>query len=138
MPPPKFNLSRTEKMGKDASRLRDEFRVRLGRMAQELAREIYPDGLPEGTKFSELEDIAGTLADEMARQLIEGQVRAQAEVCVERPPELCPACEGPARKAPSQPRELVTTRGKVAWTENMMKCPRCRRAFSPSGPGVGP
>ncbi len=46
-------------MGKDATQIRTEFHSRLGRMARELAKELYPDGLPRGTKFSELETIAG-------------------------------------------------------------------------------
>jgi hypothetical protein len=66
-------------MGKDAVQLRKQFRVRLGQMARELGRELYPDGLPEGTTLSDLEAIAGELADEVARQLIENQVKAQAE-----------------------------------------------------------
>ena len=33
--------------------------------------ELYPRGLPRGTKFSELEAVAGALGDEIARQLIE-------------------------------------------------------------------
>ena len=46
-------------MGKDAAEIRKEFHARLGRIARELARELYPNGMPRGTKFSELEDVAG-------------------------------------------------------------------------------
>jgi len=65
-------------MGKDAAAIRAQFQTRLGQVARELGRELYPDGLPRGTKFSELEAVAGALADELARQLIEAQVRVQA------------------------------------------------------------
>jgi hypothetical protein len=41
-------------MGKDAAAIRTEFHSRLGAIARQLARELYPDGLPRGTKFSEL------------------------------------------------------------------------------------
>ena len=45
-------------MGKDAAEIRQEFHARLSQIAWELARELYPHGLPRGTKFSELEAVA--------------------------------------------------------------------------------
>ena len=56
-------------MGKDAASLREELRIRLGQMARELGREVYPDGLSRNTKFSELEAVASTLGDEIARRI---------------------------------------------------------------------
>src|SRR5712671_3241109 len=115
-------------MGKDAAEVRKEFHARLGRMARELAKELYPDGLPRGTRCSELEAVAGALGDEMARQLIEIDVREQAD---DRPePELGegPACGGAARRAPDEPRVLTTTRGDVAWKQRVGNCPRRRQA----------
>jgi hypothetical protein len=133
-----FNMVRAAKMGKDVAAIRTEFRDRLGRMARELGRELYPDGLPRGTKFSELEDVAGALGDEIARQLVEVQVRGQAEDWPEDELGECPVCGGAARKAPDEPRVVATTRGDVAWKERVANCPRCRRAFFPPGPGAGP
>ena len=124
-------------MGKNAAEIREEFHSRLGVMARELARELYPDGLPRDTRFSELEAVAGALGDEMARQLIEINVQGQADDWPEEELGECPACGGAARKAPDEPRGLTTTRGDVAWKERVGNCPRCRRAFSPSGSGVG-
>jgi hypothetical protein len=128
---------RTEKMGKDAGTLRDELRIRLGQIARELGREVYPDGLAPDTTFSELESVAGSLGDEIARQLIETQVRGQAEDWPEEQLCECPECGGPASKAPDQPRVLTTTRGDVGWNERVGYCTRCRRAFSPSESSVG-
>lgn len=125
-------------MGKQAGAVPDQLRPRLEQMARELGREIYPDGLPRGTKFSELEDIAGNLGDEIARQLIQSQVLEQAEDWPDDELGQCPACGGPARKAPDQPRVLTTTRGDLTWTERIANCPQCRRAFSPSEPVIGP
>jgi hypothetical protein len=133
-----FNLTRAAKMGKDAAAIRGEFRNRLGQMARELGRELYPEGLPRGTKFAELEDIAGALGDEMARQLVEIHVRGQAEDWPEEELGECPICGGAARKAPDEPRAVTTTRGEVAWIERVANCPRCRRAFFPSEPGARP
>jgi hypothetical protein len=128
---------RTAKMGKDAATPRYELRIRLGQIARELGREVYPDGLSPDTQFSELESVAGGLGDEIARQLIETQVRGQAEDWPEERLCECPECGRPASKAPDQPRVLTTTRGDVGWDERVGYCTRCRRALSPSEPSVG-
>jgi predicted nucleic acid-binding Zn ribbon protein len=124
-------------MGKDAATIRNQFQTRLGQIARELGREVYPDGLPRGTQFAELEAIAGALGDEMARQLIEINVQEQADDWPEEELGECPLCGGPARKAPDEPRVLKTTRGDGAWNQRVGNCPRGRRAFFPSKPGVG-
>jgi predicted nucleic acid-binding Zn ribbon protein len=131
------NLERTAKMGRDAADIRKEFHSRLGQVARELTRELYPNGLPRGIRFSELEAVAGALGDEMARQLIEINVQEQADDWPEQELGECPVCGGAARKAPDEPHVLTTTRGDVAWKERVANCPRCRRAFFPSGPSVG-
>jgi hypothetical protein len=124
-------------MGKDVAEIRNAFHSRLGQIARDLTKELYPDGLPRGTKFSELESVAGALGDEMARQLIELNVKDQADGWPEDELGECPACGGAARKTPDQPRVLTTTRGDVAWKQRVANCSRCRRAFFPSGPSVG-
>jgi hypothetical protein len=131
------NLEEGVKMGKDAVEIKREFYPRLSQMARELAKELYPDGLPRGTKFSELETICGALGDEMARQLIEINVQEQADDWPEEELGECPLCGGAARKAPNEPRVLTTTRGDVAWKQRVGNCPRCRRAFFPSEPRTG-
>jgi hypothetical protein len=124
-------------MGKDATEICREFHIRLNQIARELSGNLYPQGLPRGTKFSELEAVAGALGDEMARQLIEINVQEQADYWPEEELGECPACGGPARKAPDQPRVLTTTRGDVTWKQRVANCPRCRRAFFPPEPSVG-
>ena len=112
-------------MGKDAAALRNEFHARLGQMARELGRELYPDGLPRGTKFSELEAIAGALGDEMARQLVEVHVRGQAEDWPEDELGECPLCGGAARKAPDGLRRDFTppSRPDVRWCGDLTEIP---------------
>ena len=124
-------------MDKDVAAIRDQFQDRLGQIARELGRQVYPDGLPRGTRFSELEAIAGALGDEIARQLIQHNLGEQADRWPEEGLGECPVCGGPARKAPDQPRVLTTTRGDVAWKQRVGNCPRCRRAFFPSGSSLG-
>jgi hypothetical protein len=131
-------LQGAAKMGKDAAAIRSRFHDRLGQIARELGRELYPDGLPRGTKFSELEALAGALGDEMARQLVEVHVRGQAEDWPGDQLGECPDCGGPAREAPDEPRTVTTTRGDVTWKEPVASCPRCRRALFPPDPGAGP
>jgi len=131
------NLERAANMGRDAAAIRQEFHGRLGQIARELTREIYPQGLPRGTQFSELEAMAGVLGDEMARQLMEINVQEQADDWPEEELGECPVCGGPARKAPDQPRMLMTTRGDVGWKQRVANCPRCRRAFFSSESSVG-
>jgi len=124
-------------MGKEAAEVRKEFHSRLGQVARELAKELYPGGLPRGTKFSELEAAAGALGDAMARRLIEIDLQGQADDWPDEELGECPVCGGPARKAPDAPRVRTATRGDVAREQRVANCPRCRRAFSPSEPGAG-
>ena len=106
------NLERFANMGKDAAVIRSEFHARLCQIARDLTGELYPQGLPRGTKFSELETVAGALGDEMARQLIEINVQEQADDWPEEELGECPLCGGAARKAPDQPRVLTDHAGR--------------------------
>lgn len=124
-------------MGKDIVGRHAEFQARVARYARELSAEMFPEGLPEGMTFSDLERAAAAAGDEVARATIEGRVRARARSDAERPPGACPECGGPLDEGPDQDRRLATTRGTVAWTEKTRRCPRCRRAFSPSRPRDG-
>jgi hypothetical protein len=132
-----FNLTRIDKMGKEAARVAEYIRTHIASISELVSRELYPDGLPVGTTFSDLETAVSAVGDELVRQVIEKQVRAQAEVGGASRPECCPTCSTRFVRAPDQPREVLTTRGKVSWREARAKCTRCRRAFSPSGSSVG-
>lgn len=123
-------------MGKDAAALPDQVHPLLARIAGQLSAAIFPEGMPWGTRFDALESLAGALGDEIARQMIQANIRHQANA----PPAAvgaCPTCGHEARSAPDQPRELTTTRGGVAWVEPARHCPHCRRAFFPPEPSAG-
>lgn len=124
-------------MGKDIAHRTAEFQARVARFARELSQEMFPEGLPEGMKFSELEEAAIEVGDEVGRTLIEGRVRARARSDPEGQAKPCPECGGPLREGPRRTRKLITARGPVTWTEETRRCPRCRRAFSPSRPSDG-
>ncbi len=61
-------------MGKDAVTIPDDVRPLLERMAGQLSEQIFPEGMPWGTKFDHLETLAGALGDENARQMIQANV----------------------------------------------------------------
>lgn len=125
-------------MGKDAASIPDDLRPLLSQFAEQIGRKVYPDGLPRGTKFSELETFAGLVGDEIGRSLIESQARAQAEgLSQDSAPPVCPTCGQTARAGPHEHRDLTTTQGPVAWDEPTSHCSACRRSFFPSVPGLG-
>jgi phage terminase large subunit GpA-like protein len=123
-------------MGKDATMIPDVVQPLLVRIAGQLSDEIFPGGMPWGTKFDHLETLAGALGDEIARQLIQTTVSQQANTSREWTG-TCPTCGREGRATHDEPRELVTTQGTVAWVESAQHCPHCRRAFFPSEPSVG-
>jgi hypothetical protein len=90
-------------MGKEAGEIRKEYHMPLSPMARELSRELDPQGLPRGTKFSELEAVAGALGDEIARQLIEINVQEQADDWPEEELGECPVCGGGPQGPPINP-----------------------------------
>ena len=70
-----WNLGRRADVGKDAATIRDDLKPLLSQIARQLGREVFPDGMPWGTKLSELELIAAGLGDEIARGIIEASVQ---------------------------------------------------------------
>jgi len=91
-----------------------------------------PDGMPWGTRFSDLEQQAGELADALARRIIERCVRQQAASDVPNAMETCPACNGPLECRDAESRLLLTPHGETTWDEPQRFCLRCRRSFFPS------
>lgn len=67
-------------MGKDAAALRDQLQPLPAQFAERLSPEVFPEGMPWGTRFAELGRIADTLGDAIARRLIEANVRRQADM----------------------------------------------------------
>ena len=76
-------------------------------------------------------------ATRWSAQLIEINIVEQADNWPDEELGECPVCGGPARKAPDQPRVLMTTRGDVGWKQRVANCPRCRRAFFPQNQALG-
>jgi hypothetical protein len=119
----------------------DKVRPYLEGVAKNLVDRLYgPDGLPWGTKLTELEDVVvavrEVLSETMLRQALERQAAA-----VERRPaayQHCPGCRGEVRLEPDPEPRLVKTRGgEAVWPEPETFCRKCRKAFFPSEPESG-
>lgn len=124
-------------MGKDAKPIPDELKPVIDEFVRHVSNVYFPNGLPIGTKFSTLEDLACQIGDEAARLMMEMNVQEQAEDWPDDQLGECPFCGGAARKKPDEPRTLTTSRGDVAWKQRVLNCPRCRRAFFPSESNIG-
>lgn len=107
-------------------------------VARHFLRKVYgPDGMPWGTKFSELEELAVQIGRAVSRGMIDRALADQAEHVPDQA-ETCGVCGGAVQSGPPpEPRALTTSVGPVRWSEPKRYCPECRAAFFPSGPGVG-
>jgi hypothetical protein len=123
---------------KDPAIVKDELQNLLGGLAKELNRRIYGEaGVPWGTKFADIEELAVQIGDEISRGMIEQAVTGQAgDVPAEA--ESCSVCGVPVRPTEAQePRGVQTRVGTAHWNEPKRYCPKCRAAFFPSVPSAG-
>lgn len=123
---------------KNVSELLNALRPALQAAAKNVLYHAYgPDGLPWGTSFTDAEDMAVHIGDQLARDILQAAFQGQAER--PRPDDLsaCPSCSGPLDARAGQPRQVLGRRGAVVWHEAAAYCPRCRRAFFPSGQEPG-
>jgi hypothetical protein len=123
---------------KDSAVVKDDLQNLLSGLAKELNRRIYGEGgIPWGTKFADIEELAVQIGEEISRGMIEQGVGRQAD---DVPPEAesCSGCGvsvGPTEA--NEPRGVQTRVGTVHWNEPKRYCPKCRAAFFPSVPGAG-
>lgn len=107
-------------------------------VAKQLIHRVYgPDGMPWGTKFADLEELAVQLGQAISENMIDqALVRQAAAVPVEA--NSCSACGTPLEPTGgAEPRAVATQVGTARWEEPKRYCPKCRAAFFPSVPGVG-
>jgi hypothetical protein len=103
-------------------------------VAKNLVDRIYgPDGLPWGTKFTELEATVAAIREVLSEEMFQQALARQAAV-EERPAEyrVCPACSRPVQPGEPEPRRLETGGGDAVWVEPKTRCQKCRRDFFPS------
>jgi hypothetical protein len=122
----------------DASALLNQLEPALRAAAKNVLRHAYgADGLPWGTSMDQAEDLAVAVADRLAQLILEVGLQQQAERPLPAGLQACPGCGGPVEQRPRQRRQLRTSAGGIAWQQPNAYCPRCRRAFSPSGQEPG-
>jgi hypothetical protein len=110
-------------------------------VAKSLVDRIYgPNGLPWGTKLSELEDVVIAVRDALSEKMLAQALERQAQSTEPRPEpfQKCSGCQGPIEaKADAEPRNVQTRAGEAEWDEPHGYCRKCRRAFFPSEPKPG-
>lgn len=126
--------------GKRVSRINDvspQVAARLAELAREMRELTYGgEGVPEwGTKFTEIESQGMNVGLELARLFMEQSVGEQAE----RVPESALEHDGEAAEPTTKTTtaRMETTAGDVRWDQSQTRLATSRRAFFPSGEGVG-
>jgi len=107
-------------------------------VAKHFLLKVYgPDGMPWGTKLSELEELAVQIGRAVSRNMINQALVNQTQQ-VPKTAETCGVCGTAVQSGPpAEPRAVTTTVGTVRWSEPKRYCPKCRAAFFPSGPELG-
>jgi hypothetical protein len=117
----------------DPAVVKDDLQILLQGLAKDLNRRIYGEkGIPWGTKFADIEELAVQIGQEISRGMIEQGVGWQADD-VPSEAETCSGCGGPVRSTDAtEPRGVRTRVGSAQWNEPKRYCPKCRAAFFPS------
>lgn len=107
-------------------------------VAKQLIHRVYgPEGMPWGTKFADLEELAVQLGQAVSGNMID-QALARQAAAVPGEADSCHSCGTPLDTAGgTEPRAVATQVGTARWEEPKRYCPKCRAAFFPSIPGVG-
>jgi hypothetical protein len=118
---------------KDPAVVKDDLQNLLGGLAKELNRRIYGEaGIPWGTKFAAIEELAVQIGEEISRRMIEQGVGRQADD-VPAEAENCSGCGVSVEPTDdNEPRAVQTQVGTAYWNEPKSYCPKCRAAFFPS------
>jgi len=130
-------MARSSRKGEKAGIVKRHSQV-LDRIAADLVTEEFgPQGVPDGVRFSEVEDLAVELGDALARRIIQDGVARQSAEHQSRE-HTCPTCGKIGRKKESPDSRILLTRsGDVEWTELECHCRPCRRDFFPSEQRIG-
>src|SRR4051812_26048387 len=102
----------------DVSKVLDALRPSLQAAAKNVLRHAYgSEGMPWGTRFTDLEDLAVQVGDLLAVEVLQAALQGQAQS--PRPEELrrCPGCGNLPEDKPPEARDLTSRAGAVAWDE---------------------
>lgn len=118
----------------------EQVRAYVEGVAKNLVDKLYgPDGPPWGTTLTDIEDLLLEVRDVLTEQMLDLTLARQAQALPRQPEaqRLCPSCQQPLSCPDANPRIVQTRVGEAEWTEPEGYCPRCRRAFFPSGQKPG-
>ena len=116
----------------------EQVRAYVEGVAKNLVDKLYgPDGPPWGTTLTDIEDLLLEVREVLTEQMLTLTLRRQAQAQQPQAQRLCPTCQQPLSCPDVNPRILQTRVGEAEWTEPEGYCPRCRRAFFPSGEKPG-
>jgi hypothetical protein len=118
----------------------EEVRPYVEGVAKNLVDKPYgPAGPPWGTKLTDIEDLLLEVRDVLTERMLALSLARQAEALPQQPPatRCCPSCQQPLACEDVNPRLTDTRAGEAHWSEPQGYCPRCRRAFFPSGQKPG-
>jgi hypothetical protein len=109
-------------------------------VAKNFVERVYgPQGMPWGTQFTELEEIAVQIGQAVSRAMCNQALQQQAlqqqalqQQAHEATPSVCPDCGQAGQPAVPEPRLLTTRAGETHWQEPQHYCRHCRRSFFPS------
>ncbi len=117
--------------------VKDELQNLLRGLAKDLNSRIYgPNGVPWGTKFADIEEMAVQIGQALSLNMVEQGLASQPAAV---PPEAqaCSKCGGSVQATGAEPRAMTTTVGEALWEDPKYYCPTCRAAFFPSVPRAG-
>ena len=104
-------------------------------VAKSLVDRIYgPQGLPWGTKMTELEDMVLAVREVLSEKMLDEALQRQSATAAQRPEPFrcCPKCGQEVKEDDPDPRIVQTRAGEAEWQEPQTHCNRCRRSFFPS------
>ena len=114
--------------------LPSSLRSMVEEVAEKVVSQLYGNAPAIGTLFTEIEEAGVQVGDAVACAVMRRAVERQA---AETPAGTC-RCGQPLEEPTLEPHMLTTRRGEIGWNEPSGLCSRCRRAFFPSEPSVGP
>ena len=123
-------------MGNRGEELSDRIKAKVAEFDAEIRQMLYGEaGCPAwGTKFAEIEKVAMAVGEELSRRVMAAAAGLQ---CSELSPEAL-ICEGEqATVVGMEKRPLETKAGLVEYETPKAYLPKSRRAFFPSGEGLG-
>src|SRR4051795_2369389 len=113
----------------------DELRHLIQGVAKNFVERVYgPQGMPWGTQFTELEEIAVQIGQAVSRAMCNQALQQQAlqqqalqqqalqQQAHEATPLVCPDCGQAGQPAVPEPRLLTTRAGETHWQEPQHYC----------------